>query len=385
MPNNKAYGLKIYAGGSGLAVLKPKWNTLLKTVENKMYSHYPDWYSAYVDHLADLPDKVMFFAIYKNDELVAVIPLENTLHNFSGFKFWVLCLPLHYHFGLKDFVVSEQESSELIFSFFLNELKTLSDIQWDLVFLQGVLEESAAGKSISKKLSRLQFKSDFAFCDVLPVESYEEISAKFSKNFRGALRKARNKLDKSQQVEFKTSRSKDKVVELFDQFLDVESSGWKGVHGTKSAIRLNDKLKEFYLQNVIDYSVRNEAEISVLEVDGVAIAAQLAFVINDVVYLLKIGFDEKYSKLAPGNMLLEHKLKEYHQKGDVRLINLISDAQWHRSWKVDMLPAVNFYVCNRSLGGIKFALMYSLKTYLSEKIFALKKKARIMRGFNPVI
>ena len=65
-------------------------------------------------------------------------------------------------------------------------------------------------------------------------------------------------------------------------------------------------------------------------------------------------------------MLLEHKLKEYHQKGDVRQINLITDAKWHRSWKPNMLQAVSLYVCNRSLGGITFACMYSIKTYLSE-------------------
>lgn len=379
MSDNATYKVKVYFGLLGLEKLKPEWTKLLQNVKNRMYSHSHQWYRAYLNYLSEKPRDFMFYAVYKQGELVGIIPLENTQHSFSCFKFWVLSLPLHYHFGLKDFVISKYESSEAIFSACLEFLRTCSNVKWDLVFLQGVLIESSAGKCLSPKITKLQFRSGFASCDVLPIRAYEEINSEFSKNFRGALRKARNKLQKHKIINFKTSCSRNELIELYGQFLDVESSGWKGEAGTQSAIKLNDKLKAFYLDSVVGFSAEKEAEISILEVDGMAIAGHLSFVIDNVAYLLKIGFDEKFAKLAPGNMLLEHKLKQYYEQGNVKSINLITDAKWHHSWKPNSLPTINYYVCNASLGGIKFAVLYGIKTYLFENKKIINAAERILR------
>ncbi len=64
---------------------------------------------------------------------------------------------------------------------------------------------------------------------------FDETFSALSKNFRGNLRKARNKLAKLEGVEFVSARGPEELASALEVFLDVEASGWKGASGTGTA------------------------------------------------------------------------------------------------------------------------------------------------------
>src|SRR5690606_17756733 len=69
---------------------------------------------------------------------------------------------------------------------------------------------------------------------------------RLSKNFRGSLRKARNKLARLAGVEVRWAREPAEIYPAFERFLEVEASGWKGDGGIGTAIQLDPTLRAFY-------------------------------------------------------------------------------------------------------------------------------------------
>jgi CelD/BcsL family acetyltransferase involved in cellulose biosynthesis len=173
-----------------------------------------------------------------------------------------------------------------------------------------------------------------------------------SKNFRGSLRKARNKLLAMSGVDFVTARE---VVELraaFDEFLSVEASGWKGRGGKGTAIALHPKVEPFYRNLIDQFGPSGLCEINLLRVGNECISAQFCIAVRDIYYVLKIGYDEKHAVLAPGNMLLEHLLARLRSEGRMRVVNLVSDADWHTSWRPVRTPQFEIVCANNTLRGL---------------------------------
>ncbi len=65
--------------------------------------------------------------------------------------------------------------------------------------------------------------------------------------------------------------------------------------------------------------------------------------------VLKIGYDEAYASLAPGNLLLE-QLIQYCAFAESRLtrLNLITGVEWHDDWKPRSEKVSNFWIYNHT-------------------------------------
>ena len=138
---------------------------------------------------------------------------------------------------------------------------------------------------------------------------FDETFSALSKNFRGNLRKARNKLAKLEGVEFVSARGPEELASELEVFLDVEASGWKGASGTGTAIRLNEAKVAFYRDLTASLAEDGRCWIDSLYADGRCIATELNFLACGDFEMLKIGYDEEYAHAAPGQMLFEYTLR----------------------------------------------------------------------------
>jgi CelD/BcsL family acetyltransferase involved in cellulose biosynthesis len=170
-----------------------------------------------------------------------------------------------------------------------------------------------------------------------------------SKNFRSALRKSRNKLAREPDLEFVRARTVQDVPDAFAQFLAVESSGWKGARG--SAIAADQRLTGFYRSLSERFTALDCFEINLLRVSGRCIAAQFCMRVDRTLSILKIGYDERYAQLAPGNMLLEHVLRRCNAERDIDVVDLASDASWHASWNPKSEQHLSVMVFNDTVRG----------------------------------
>src|SRR5262249_12234635 len=94
------------------------------------------------------------------------------------------------------------------------------------------------------------------------------------------------------------------------------------------------------------FSRIDACEINLLRAGGQCLAGQFCLVFGDTSYVLKIGYEESYANVAPGNMLLEHSMRR-HGRGDViKYLSLVTDTPWHANWKPLSHPVSTVYVFN---------------------------------------
>jgi CelD/BcsL family acetyltransferase involved in cellulose biosynthesis len=98
----------------------------------------------------------------------------------------------------------------------------------------------------------------------------------------------------------------------FDDFLDVEASGWKGAEG--SAIRSSPQDTAFFRAVVSEAHARGRLQLLRLAVGGQTAAMKLNLCGRDGAYALKIGYDEGYAPFSPGVLLELFNIKAFQQE-----------------------------------------------------------------------
>lgn len=95
-----------------------------------------------------------------------------------------------------------------------------------------------------------------------------------------------------------------------DQFLELESRGWKGAAGTAMRCRTDDR--DYFRQVCLAAHQRNKLTILSLELDGRSIAMQIDLHAGEGAVGWKIAYDEQYSRLSPGTVLAFEAITRSH-------------------------------------------------------------------------
>jgi hypothetical protein len=73
---------------------------------------------------------------------------------------------------------------------------------------------------------------------------------------------------------------------------------------------------------------------------------------------LKIGYDECFRHLSPGNLLLDWAIKKCSLENGIDNFSLVSGSDWHNDWKPCRKPVQEVSIFNKSMAGL---LTYFLK------------------------
>jgi hypothetical protein len=109
-------------------------------------------------------------------------------------------------------------------------------------------------------------------------------------------------------------------------FLLLENSGWKGAQGTSILTRDNDA--KLFRNAVAWFSQHGMMHWSFLIVGNTVAAAQLGVAANDVLYLWKVAYDENFSTMGPGNVLLFRVLEHLHESKRFKCISFMNERAW---------------------------------------------------------
>lgn len=161
-------------------------------------------------------------------------------------------------------------------------------------------------------------------------EGYDALLESLSSNFRGNLRKARNKLNKLGAVRLDEIASPEELANGLSRFAEVERRSWKAREGTDLAA--DAALSGFYGDALPPLAAAGEALIHVLHVNGADLAAQIAVRWGDRLDVHKISYVEEYQDIAPGNLLLELVMRDAAPRLGIRRVNLVTHLPWHARW-----------------------------------------------------
>ncbi|MGA2775286.1 MAG: GNAT family N-acetyltransferase [Candidatus Omnitrophota bacterium] len=356
--------LKLFRGKAGLNQLATDWRCLTDRIDKKSFYHLVEWYECYMDALENEPEKMFFCVLYDGDKAEAIFPFRKIKYHLLGLQINILELPNHSHVLFNDFIFVNNESPSVFLKTLFEQLKNFPDLHWDIIRLYNIPDNSSAASVILTLGNSLIISEKKRQCSYITLSPYEQLSKRFSDNFKRNLQKERKRLSRLDSISYVFVHTLPELEQAYLEFLDLESSGWKGAEGT--AIKLNDRLTLFYRLLLNRYSVIGKCEIEILRHKNKAIAMALSFFTEDTCYGYKIGFDESYKYVAPGNMLIEHLLQTWGNKGNIKFFNFVSDSPWLDKWMPLRYNIFDFFIFNKTLIGI-----------LAYPLFMLKKLLRI--------
>jgi hypothetical protein len=327
-----------HAGLEGLASLQVDWRALTDAMPACCVYHLWESHRAYARHLASSPDAMTYLALRDDDRVRAIFPLESRLDRSLGVPLRVWGLTWSDEWPLGDVIAPEDDARAAVLPQVLRHLRASGRRRPLLVLgplpTDSVLWDALTGAEAGRTAIYPQAGWGIVDCS----RPFDETFSALSKNFRGNLRKARNKLAKLEGVEFVSARGPEALASELEVFLDVEASGWKGAAGSGTAIRLNDAKVAFYRDLTASLAEDGRCWIDSLYADGRCIATELNFLAGGDFEMLKIGYDEEYARVAPGQMLFEYALRGCCDDPGIATLNLLSDTVWNRDWNARCVP-----------------------------------------------
>lgn len=124
---------------------------------------------------------------------------------------------------------------------------------------------------------------------------------------RGELmRRMRKGADEFGPITLITATEPDAVESFVRLYASMESRSWKAEGGT--AIKEDDEQSDFYVDLLRRFAATGCARMFTLRMGARIVAAQMAIVKNDVLYLLKTTYEPELKRLGPGVMLKYHMM-----------------------------------------------------------------------------
>jgi CelD/BcsL family acetyltransferase involved in cellulose biosynthesis len=246
-----------------------------------------------------------------------------------GLPIRVLSPPDPHAVSYPDFVYARDAHPELLTSI-IEELRATDQIRWDLLILPKCFDTAAvAPMSDAVAAADGLFRYRWAGCFYFPCDQGREVLYdRMSGQQRKHLRKCRTRLSQLGDMEFIWTRDPAVLPDLFDQFLSLEASGWKGAKGEGTAIKLDATLVRFYSDLMASFGDRGACEINLLRVGGRNVAGDFALLTNGTWNQLKMAYDEEFQKHSPGYLLLEGIFNRLSDDPDIHTANILTGAEW---------------------------------------------------------
>lgn len=333
-----------YRGSDALGRLEADWRRLYAAMPQRTAFHAFEAHATYLANLATDPGRSRFLVLTDGQRTRAICPLENRVDKTLGVPLRVWGTPFGPHWPFSDLICPEDEARRALVPALVDHLRRRPEGGCLLVLgplpEQSVLWDGLPSIDANSYCATIA-ASPYAFDCRRP---FDELMGRLSKHFRKNLRNCGNRLASLADVRFETTAGGSGTASLFDAFLDVEASGWKGRGGTGSAIGLHKRLLAFYGDLAHGFEGGEGCEINALFAEGRCIAAEYCMRTGVAYACLKIGFDEDYARLSPGHLLHARTLERCCSDPGIKRYDQLSDAEWLDVWHPDRVSLRRAYV-----------------------------------------
>lgn len=175
----------------------------------------------------------------------------------------------------------------------------------------------------------------------LPVDSsWDEPERHMSKRRRSDLRRAARRAEELGEMSYHVVDGSDGDLDKsLDEFVAVEARGWKTRAGT--ALACVPGQQQFFRAYARELAAEARLRLSFLRIGGEVAAAQFAVQHADRLWLLKIGYDERFARCSPGTLLLLHSVRGAATEGAQSVEFLGRSEPWTARWTTAERPCVH--------------------------------------------
>ncbi len=327
------------------------WNQLVCVPDgNPTFSHA--WISVHLKTRLSSEDKWFCLLAFDEDRLVGVLPIvtppRQWLGRFSGFRFET---PY-------DELTTSAVEPQVAQGFEKRVCPAFHDYLWSIPCSCSCLRVRGLSEHrVEHAIDRKVFCRSRAIVDKSDPESliriqgdasqyFQTLSKKFHKNYCRILRR----IEEQPEVQFRFEEGGGELQA--ERFMDIEHQGWKARR--KTSLRSDSSYVAFFRLVVKQMEEQGWLRWAFLDIDGKTVAGQFMVQSGTTLYVVKIGYDESFSKLSPGTALFGRTIEWAFKSGQIEEINFISGYSWMKDWKVQMRDTVNvaFFPATASRWGL---------------------------------
>lgn len=340
---NQALRTDVCTGFAAFDALRPEWEALLDTYAEPPFHLRHAWYRAYHRCLAPAGEGPVCVVLRRGQSCRGIFCLSPAVMKRKSLPCKVLAGPAGSDLSLNDVLLADGESLRVWWPAVCAALRR-ARIRWLGMHLQRVPADAHIARLAQAigwdHLWRPQGATSFIDCNT----SVTDLAARYSTRLTRILRKGGNGLGRMATPELVTAVAADAREAAFGEVLRLESSGWKGNDGERSALAHDASLQAFYRELFTGPHALPQAEINLLRLDGVAVAAQLCVLSGGTRSLLKIAYQQELQKFSPGSVLLDAVLRRSCATRDAQRLSFVTSEAWMSEWGASATPVGDLWL-----------------------------------------
>jgi hypothetical protein len=267
---------------------------------------------------------------------------------------------------LYDFISIEPGAIEKTISILIDYLKSDKSRKFDAICLDHIMSDNNAAVLANNKFIRKTSFVDRYSKSLVCSNDVDVKSAWGSGKFRRNLRRLEKRLGTKGELTWIYAENYDDSLKAYNEFLDVESSGWKGEMGTGTAIKFKDNVRTFYRELLEYFSSLGLFRINLLQLNGKTIAGQYCLLDKDRINLVKIGFDQEFKDTSPGFLLIKNTFENLCGPGKCKEMSFVTGSEWNDIFKPIVKDVLAIRIFGSTLKGIYFSLIEQSKQKLKK-------------------
>jgi Acetyltransferase (GNAT) domain len=306
-----------------------RWTLLAEDSNSPMHQYA--WVKACTDAFADCGK--LHFIVVGTDQPSALGPLVMRGRRLNRME----CLGVDELYEPTDFPHSDPVSLACL-------VKTLVELKRPLL-MRRILADSPVLNALREafKSKGVLLTRPVTGYPWIPLDSsWTEPEKKLSPSRRSSLRRAMRKVEEIGSIEYNIVSPKPyELGSLLSESLQVEAASWKGRNG--SALLSDPDRRRFFERYAAIASERGILRLCFIRIGGHAAATQIAVECGKGFWLLKVGYDETFSRCSPGNLLMIETLRYAASRGLSTYEFLGSAEPWTEIWTDRVRPCVSVW------------------------------------------
>ncbi len=326
-----------------LSSYEEAWNQLIPLIAGVGPTQTYAWFSSFLKHKKPADQKWICAFSFHEKKLTGVLPLLvlKTI-KLPFFSIQLFSPPFDFFHTLRVdalFRPGFEHHYDLIIKKIARELRTfpLVNVRYIPDFSassQAALRQGAAISVFSRKVS----SEDYIQLPPVAETFYAELDGKFRREINRRLRR----LKEENEVTYLLNPPYFSHAKSFEEFLEIENSGWKGDENSSILKRHGDK--ELFGEATSKFQQAGWMEWNFLQANELIIAGHLIVNLNGVIYLWKIGYKEDFSTFSPGNQLLYKYIEKVTEEKSGLEINFMNQRSWFKDWNIASRPLYSVIV-----------------------------------------
>jgi CelD/BcsL family acetyltransferase involved in cellulose biosynthesis len=340
---------------SQLDDLYAEWNELVATVRPDLPFSTPQWMAAWWTNLRRhnrwTRDTLRVLAFRRSGRLIAVAPYMITTRVILGVPVLRVFQPIGTDPNITEIrgmLVAAQDECDVTAA--LVDY-TIESIGCDEIVISGVRDESAAIALVARS-DVIEVEPRSMFVLELPA-TWDELRAALPRNMRESLRKCRNSLARDGHVPtFRALAAEEQIVAMLPRFLELHQSRAEATDTVPHRDVFARACDRDFLRDITRrLASAGRARLFTMEIEGVVVAARLAMVCGDALYLYYSGYDTTWGKYSVMTSVTSEAI-QYAITNGFRHVNLSTGADQSKlRWRPREIVTRSFMIRRASIQG----------------------------------